>query len=808
MHGATCDFIVLHNASTPSPDVAILRQWRRSGTHQAMRRDLKLAKKKKARDQARTSARSSSVLSSAKAATKPLGPCWLSHSWRDDELPPELVSVVITRDLGGIYIAHVMLVDRTCLGVKNAFTIGPFTRGELTEAVERVGQAHAEGMEPVAIEDAQSVVFAAIAYAERLGLRPNRDFDARLVGPAPSPLRSTPLAARERPFYVPGPDDDVAGIIATLERAVGDNGFDVGSYEDEFDDVDGNGDDERPEDEREITAAIGAAFASLESNGTLPESELALKQFCRALDVENDRVPPEHQTSLPSFWTALFRPRADGTRGVDIMQKRHPRDPAFAALAKTRAALFEVLSVLGTVGTCRDLITGEILRVRLGEVASKATRWMRFFGYLTPMVDGTQYPASTMLGHPWLRNATTEGWFAKLNELLDRLDIAERVDPKSPTPGLTRWGALAHAVLNGMIAPSREEREERERPIYVVDSDGDRFEFHEATIPLSKDASRRLVLALEHADDVVAHDDGFAWMRKPKERGVVDGEYIAFIDRPMRGAIRVTTSSAARFKALCARLEVLANASLAPSRVQVIRPWEQMPGAVAVETPESRRLVFGSSRVEAGDVDLERLVIDGVRRSLDELVPILAGVPRVLVGSEEGRRRVERWIQDQEVRGLPSGNALLDLDVIRRELGMPGVFPLKVTGGGAAPVSVPDRKISETILEFAQPILSPRGKIPELAAARSILGLAVSVWNFHAMATPLWGKPEYLADARAKMRAPGTPRELAEIFESLLARRAERYGDDPRVVGDWNLGPDGRGGHTFRCDCRLPERPT
>jgi hypothetical protein len=185
---------------------------------------------------------------------------------------------------------------------------------------------------------------------------------------------------------------------------------------------------------------------------------------------------------------------------------------------------------------------------------------------------------------------------------------------------------------------------------------------------------------------------------------------------------------------------------------------------------------------------------------------MLEGTPRALVVREEGRQRVERWIQDQEIRGLPSGNAFLDLDVIRRELGMRGVFPLNVMGGGGAPASVPDRKISETILEFAQPILGPFGELPELAAARSILGLAVSVWNFHAMATPLWGKPEYLAKARAQMRAPGTPREIAEIFESLLARRAEHYGDDPRVVGDWNLGPDGRGGHTFRCDCRLPER--
>jgi hypothetical protein len=71
---------------------------------------------------------------------------------------------------------------------------------------------------------------------------------------------------------------------------------------------------------------------------------------------------------------------------------------------------------------------------------------------------------------------------------------------------------------------------------------------------------------------------------------------------------------------------------------------------------------------------------------------------------------------------------------------------------------------------------------------------------FHAMATPRPGKPEYLAEARAKMRGRGIPLELRTIFESLLARRANLYGDDLRVVGEWSLGPDGRGGHSFRCD--------
>lgn len=119
-------------------------------------------------------------------------------------------------------------------------------------------------------------------------------------------------------------------------------------------------------------------------------------------------------------------------------------------------------------------------------------------------------------------------------------------------------------------------------------------------------------------------------------------------------------------------------------------------------------------------------------------------------------------------------------------------------------IFVPDRKLSESILEFAEPILEPLGPLPDLERARRALDLAVGVWNFHAMATPVWGKPHFLAEARAQMERPGEPPELAMLFESLLERRRALYGNDYRVVGEWTLGPDGAGGFSLRCDARLP----
>lgn len=768
-----------------------------------MKRDRKAAQKKKAREKVRATARTSNGLSSAGAAASPFGPCWMSRTWRDDALPPALVSAIITRNLGRHYVAHMMLIDRTCLGVKSAFTVGPLTPAELARELERVAAAHADGMEAVEIEDAQSVVFAAVAQAARLGFRPDRDFDARLVGPAPSPLRPTPLSTPKRPFYVPGPEDDREKILATLRRAVGEDGFDVDELDvDELDDDDDDLDDdemplEKSDDERRIAAAFDVARTTLAPKRA-PEWDIALEELLVAFGAEEGgELPPEHRSSLLSFWATLFRPSAHGERGVDIMRKRRPRDPAFAALASTRAVLFEVLSIIGSVGTCRDVITGDLLRVRLGSLANKATRWMRFFAYLTPMEDGTLYAASTMLGHPWLRNVEVVAWLAKLNGLLAKLSIDERIDPAAPTPGLTRWGALANATLNGLIAPTAEEREDQECPLYIVDSDGERVEHHEAILPLQPDVERRLLEALAHADDFLARDDVFAWMRAPKAHGVIDGEHVALVERE-KGELRITTTSAARFAAVCVRLGVLAGATLVPSRVQIVRPWEENPRAVAVETPRSRRVVLGAARVEAGEVDLEKTVLAGVRRTLDEDVPLLGGRPRDLVRDDAGRARVERWLRDQELRGLPAGNAFFDLDVIRRELGMASISPF----GGDRTIVLPERKISETILELAAQVLGPLDQLPSLNAARGAIELTVDAWNLHALAA-FGDESKPLAEARAELRQRGTSREAAPIFEALLELRATKYKDDHRIVGDWHLGPDGRGGHAFRCEARL-----
>lgn len=195
----------------------------------------RLEKRKKERELAKRHARArareatfptSMAGMARRGAEHPFGPAFMSASWREDadeHAEPSLVAVVVTRILpDGDFVAGSFLVDRTCLGVKDAFVDGPLSRGKLDGILERMARAHAGGVEEVAVHDAQSVVLHAVAFARSLGFAPHADFAyARIVLGEPDTLLDTPLSRPSRPIYVAGPRDDVARIEAQLDRVDG-----------------------------------------------------------------------------------------------------------------------------------------------------------------------------------------------------------------------------------------------------------------------------------------------------------------------------------------------------------------------------------------------------------------------------------------------------------------------------------------------------------------------------------------------------------------------------------------------------------
>lgn len=195
-------------------------------------RQKKLARHKKRRAEARKQALAKAVPASRTgllrlATEAPWGPVWITSDLDDDvEGPPRLASIVTTRRLsGGLLLPFVALVDRTCLGVKNAFMMAPIRMQEIEEHVAHMSEAGdpLERCEPLL---AQSVIWNAIDYARRLGFEPNEDFEPILV-PRPPVLLVTPLAAVARPHFISGPDDDVYFVVGQLMRSVGIGNFDA-----------------------------------------------------------------------------------------------------------------------------------------------------------------------------------------------------------------------------------------------------------------------------------------------------------------------------------------------------------------------------------------------------------------------------------------------------------------------------------------------------------------------------------------------------------------------------------------------------
>lgn len=194
----------------------------------------KLEKKKKQRLAVQREARASHGAPTPKAlerlaASSPFGPAFMSTGWRDgNEANPALISVLLSRAMDdGTFVGAMLLVDRTCLGIKNAYTTPPLSRVQLEDMAARLHDAHPEGVDDVTPLEAQSVVFHALDYAAKLGFAPHRDFVPALIGPRPDALQDTPLAQPSRPVFMPGPDDDIERVVRVLTAAVG-TGFSLG----------------------------------------------------------------------------------------------------------------------------------------------------------------------------------------------------------------------------------------------------------------------------------------------------------------------------------------------------------------------------------------------------------------------------------------------------------------------------------------------------------------------------------------------------------------------------------------------------
>lgn len=189
----------------------------------------KAAKRKKQKQQrggsGSTLGRRAQVL---QAATWPLMECRVNETWRD---PMQLTQVVLARrsQSTGEVAAAAYLVDRACLGVKNALV----ARFATAQAYRSQFAEHFGGFQemiPVDLDLAAAIIQVGLDYAASLEFRPHRDYAeaALLLGDA------DPLAVVEdiavggsdgKPHFVAGPYDNPTRVIKHLERLLGPGNF-------------------------------------------------------------------------------------------------------------------------------------------------------------------------------------------------------------------------------------------------------------------------------------------------------------------------------------------------------------------------------------------------------------------------------------------------------------------------------------------------------------------------------------------------------------------------------------------------------
>jgi hypothetical protein len=166
----------------------------------------------------------------------------LAHLLTNDTAVPAIAPSAAPGDAFGTGFAAVMLarqvgfkrlevsgylVDHWCLGVKD--TLGP-RRMDITGYNQLVNLffsrfPNGETVE-ISVELAQAIVFGAVAYAERLGFSPHRDFAQvrEFLGPWDGQPQLT-FGREGKPCYCQGPYDNAQKIIKTLTQSVGEGNF-------------------------------------------------------------------------------------------------------------------------------------------------------------------------------------------------------------------------------------------------------------------------------------------------------------------------------------------------------------------------------------------------------------------------------------------------------------------------------------------------------------------------------------------------------------------------------------------------------
>ncbi|MBN2318860.1 MAG: hypothetical protein JXR49_07275 [Acidobacteria bacterium] len=97
--------------------------------------------------------------------------------------------------------------------------------------------------------------------------------------------------------------------------------------------------------------------------------------------------------------------------------------------------------------------------------------------------------------------------------------------------------------------------------------------------------------------------------------------------------------------------------------------------------------------------------------------------------------------------------------------------------------SFPDRRISETFLEFAEPLFGSGDEAPTKEQLETILKVAFTVWNSVVLDT-VNGNSQFVKELRRSLAGRVIP---SGIVEGMISRKKSLFGNDHRMIGNFHI---------------------
>jgi hypothetical protein len=114
------------------------------------------------------------------------------------------------------------------------------------------------------------------------------------------------------------------------------------------------------------------------------------------------------------------------------------------------------------------------------------------------------------------------------------------------------------------------------------------------------------------------------------------------------------------------------------------------------------------------------------------------------------------------------------------------------------------KKISQTLLEYAAPLLEQMPPDASFSQRHSVLQIVIAVWN--ALVVARWGKQDVLPDIYRRLEQVPEPGQsmMRAMIDTLVERKRRLFADDLRAVGRWELRMKREGEFSLWAEARGP----